>query len=261
MYQKKESRQVPTGKNVKSLQEKKKTLNFASTKSRDVGPRLPGANKMLNHLIGESPDIELLDDVEPAFEPVKRVSPQRLINAQAQTCQWLAELGAPGDEAVIEEQQKAAARDAFLQVATAQPEDAQRASLLQIKSPAAMTHLSALLEAHDWEFVARAKELRSYAVTKILKETEHVDARIRLKALDMLGKVTEVGLFTERIEVKKVEVGDTELEERIRERLEKFLVASGTLVDAEEKQVAEDVELKALKGVGNAAGPDPEAGA
>lgn len=201
---------------------------------------------MFKHLIGDTPDIEMLDDLDPAFEPVKRVSTQKLLNAQQKTSSWLAELGAPGDEVVVAEIQKKEAREAFLQVATAQPEAKQRESLLQIKSPAAMDHLAALLEAHDWEFVARAKELRSYAVTKILKETEHPDSRIRLRALELLGKVTEVGLFTERIEIKKVEVGDTELEARIRERLEKFLVTSGTLVDAEEKSQAEDVELKKL---------------
>jgi hypothetical protein len=57
------------------------------------------------------------------------------------------------------------------------------------------------------------------AVAKILEETDHPDARIRLKALEMLGKVTEVGLFTERIEIKKTELSDVELDERIKQKL------------------------------------------
>jgi hypothetical protein len=39
----------------------------------------------------------------------------------------------------------------------------------------------------------------------------------------MLGKVTEVGLFTERIEVKKIDASEEEIEARLKERLEKFL--------------------------------------
>jgi len=71
--------------------------------------------------------------------------------------------------------------------------------------------------------VEQAKELRGYAVAKILEEVSHPDARIRLKSLDMLGKVTEVALFTERVEVKKTEMSDIELESRIKDKLNKFM--------------------------------------
>ena len=39
----------------------------------------------------------------------------------------------------------------------------------------------------------------------------------------MLGRVTEVALFTERVEIKKTEMSDTELENRIKEKLNKFM--------------------------------------
>lgn len=39
----------------------------------------------------------------------------------------------------------------------------------------------------------------------------------------MLGKVTEVALFTERVEVKKTDMSDEELEKRIREKLGKYM--------------------------------------
>ena len=82
-----------------------------------------------------------------------------------------------------------------------------------------MQHLVGMLTAYDWAFVEQAKELRGYAVAQILEEVKHPDARIRLKALDMLGKVTEVALFTERVEVKKAQMSDVELETRIKEKL------------------------------------------
>jgi len=83
----------------------------------------------------------------------------------------------------------------------------------------------------------QAKELRGYAVSQILEETKHPDARIRLKALDMLGRVTEVALFTDRMEIKKTQMSDTEIDAKIKEKLNKFM----GVVDAEptEAQVIE----------------------
>jgi hypothetical protein len=87
-------------------------------------------------------------------------------------------------------------------------------------------HLTGMLTAYDWNFIEHAKELRGYTVAKILEETKHPDARIRLKALQMLGGVTEIALFTERIEVTKKDASEEDIEKRLRERLAKFLTPS-----------------------------------
>jgi hypothetical protein len=103
-----------------------------------------------------------------------------------------------------------------------------------------------MLTAYDWEFVQQAKQLRGMAVKKIVDETDHPDARIRLKALELLGKVTEVGLFTERVEVKKAQLEDHELDERIREKLQALQkTVEAEAVEREEKNAdAEDVEVQ-----------------
>jgi len=71
------------------------------------------------------------------------------------------------------------------------------------------------------------------SVAKIVKETDHPDARIRLKALEMLGKVTEVALFTERLSVKTDEISDEELDAKIKEKLSRYMGAVD-IVDVEE---------------------------
>ena len=83
-------------------------------------------------------------------------------------------------------------------------------------------------------------QLRSMAVAKIVEETDHPDARIRLKALELLGRVTEVGLFTDRIEVKKTDMSNEELDAKIKEKLQALSKAmeshntySGETVDGE----------------------------
>lgn len=44
-----------------------------------------------------------------------------------------------------------------------------------------------------------------------------------MRALELLGRVTEVALFTDRVEVKKTNVDDRELDAKIKEKLARFV--------------------------------------
>ena len=193
---------------------------------------------MLGHLELFEPDVE---NPEP-FTALEKAPPKDIVSAQVATAQWLEELGVPSDEEIDAQKQVQAARDAFAAQATPvhgieehELTDLQRQRLAELKTPPAVQHLTGMLAAYDWEFIHLAQELRGYAVAKIVEETRHNDARIRLKALQMLGNVTEVGLFTEKIEVTRKNATDEELEARLRERLEKYMGvvdATPTGVDA-----------------------------
>lgn len=174
--------------------------------------------RMLDHLIEFTPDV---DDDSAGFVPFEKIQPADLVDAQVDTADWLKSLGAAGEE-VSNELEAQAARTAFTNIVTAQPDEHSRAALAEIKTPAAVQHLVGMLTAYDWEFIHQAKEIRGYAVAQLLEETKHPTASVRLKALALLGKVTEIGLFTEKIEVKKTELSDAELEARIKEKLNKF---------------------------------------
>ena len=89
-----------------------------------------------------------------------------------------------------------------------------------------------MVTAYQWRFIEQAEQLRSMSVAKIVKETDHPDARIRLKALEMLGKVTEVALFTDRVQIKTDEISDEELDAKIKEKLSRYMGAVD-IVDAE----------------------------
>lgn len=192
---------------------------------------------MLEHLIH-------LDDLTP----LERAEPAEIISAQQRTAQWMEDMGVV-DELIEVDQAAQQAREGFNAVnkgvvAT----EAQRAALLRMKTPAAVRHLTGMLVAYDWDFVEQAKELRGYVVAQILEETKHPDARIRLKALQMLGNVTEVASFTERVEITKKDASEEEIAKRLRERLSKFLaVGNSKAVDAEPKNAA-----------GNTPEPGPE---
>lgn len=195
---------------------------------------------MLDHLVGVAPAVEALDKIKACFMPAELAPSQKLFNAQVITSQWLNELGAPDDDEITAEQQQEAAREAFVSLTTDSDPDFQQESLLRLKSPAAVEKLNAMLTTYEWEFVERAKEIRAYAVGKILEETSHHDARVRLRALELLGKVTEIGLFTDRVEIKNTNVSNTELESRIKEKLERLLIVNGQLEDVKDKHETPD---------------------
>ena len=196
---------------------------------------------MFDDLISFLPEPEAVAD----FIPLNKASPADILAAQQKTAEWLKDMGVPPDDAITARQEQAAAREAFNTLNFSPDTDKQRTALVSIKTPAAVQHLVGMLTAYDWEFVERAKELRSYTVSKILEETTHPDARIRLKALQMLGNVTEVALFTERVEVTKKDVSEEEIEKRLHERLAKLLTPAdgATILEIPEKSVAAEPEV------------------
>jgi len=166
-----------------------------------------------------SPDTASLED----FMSIDAVDTADLLSAQIATAQWLEELGATPDDTVNTENQAHLARDAFKMIVSDQDTDEQKTKLLQLKTPAAVRHITGLLTAYDWEFVQMAKELRGYTVAKLFEETQSPNANIRLKALGLLGKVTEIGLFTDKIEIKKTDLTDEEIDRKLKEKLAKFM--------------------------------------
>jgi hypothetical protein len=170
----------------------------------------------------------------PEFVELDDAEPGEVLSAQHKTVEWLEELGVRPDEVQDREQQTAAAREAFGSLTTNADNQDQLADLIQIKTPEAVRHLTGMLAAYDWEFVQQAKEIRGYAVAQLIEETKSSNANIRLKALGLLGKVTEVGLFTDKIEVKKTELSDSEIDAKIKEKLNKFMGVID-VVDVSEK--------------------------
>jgi hypothetical protein len=175
---------------------------------------------MLDHLIDFDPEVS--DDLQD-FTPLNKAGIADTVDAKINTNNWLKELGAVDTDTITNELETQAARTSFANIVSAAPSEITHQALAEVKTPAAVQHLVGMLTAYDWEFVSQAKELRGYAVAKILEEVENPNASVRLKALALLGKVTEVGLFTEKIELKKTEMSNTELDQRIKDKLNKFM--------------------------------------
>ena len=167
------------------------------------------------------------------FTPTESLTPAQTLSAQHKTSQWLKDFEDEDDEILSEAQQEKVA-DAFNALTTSDPRAKQK--LLNLDLPEEIKSAVGMVTAYQWKFVEQAEELRSMAVANIVKEVHHPDARIRLKALELLGKVTEVALFTDRVAIKNEEVTDEELDARIKEKLGRYMGAVD-VVDVEEIEV------------------------
>jgi hypothetical protein len=195
----------------------------------------------LEHLVSASaadfvPDI--LSDSDP-FTPAESLTAAQTLSAQHKTSQWLKDFEDEDDEILSETQQEKVA-DAFNALTTQDPRAKQR--LLELDLPEEIKSAVGMVTAYQWKFVEQAESLRSMSVSKIVKETDHPDARIRLKALELLGKVTEVALFTDRVAIKNEDVTDEELDARIKEKLGRYM-GTVEVVEADFKEVDEGGEV------------------
>lgn len=93
--------------------------------------------------------------------------------------------------------------------------------------PEELLELRGILDIWGQQVVANALELRRLVTNRLIKESIHPDAKIRIRALELLGKISDVGLFTERSEVTINHRSTSDLETKLREKLQKLLDANG----------------------------------
>lgn len=130
-------------------------------------------------------------------------------------------------------------------------------------SPGTILKLEALLDAYDHEFLDATRRFQNYVTNKLLEESEDDDAKVRLKALELLGKRRGVNLFSDQMEITIKQKPSEEIEARLNRILEKY-VKDAIPVEATEIKESEepsplDIDLDAelgLKNDANAAGTD-----
>jgi len=93
----------------------------------------------------------------------------------------------------------------------------------QLSSPGTVVHLKTILDEYDKIVVQSAAQLRTYVTNKLIEDSVNPDPRIRLKCYELLGKISDVGLFTDKTEVTLRHRPTEELEQLLRERLMKTL--------------------------------------
>lgn len=121
---------------------------------------------------------------------------------------------------------------------TAYAEDPERTSKLTSNVRAASLTPASLINIRDYlgeygrAVVTHAVEVRHLVTNRLLEESRNPDPRIRIRALELLGKHSDVGLFSEKQEVTITHQTTDELKERLRGKLQKLMRKQEIVQDA-----------------------------
>lgn len=110
-------------------------------------------------------------------------------------------------------------------------------------TPASLIQTRAILDEFGHLVAKQASELRHLVTNKLILETENPDARVRMKALELLGKISDVGLFTDRTEVTITHQSTDDLKNRLREKLQKLKAVDTEVEDVQVKEIDVSEEL------------------
>ena len=98
-------------------------------------------------------------------------------------------------------------KDVAAKISVAYADDPERTSKkvtekkLSTLTPASLILSDSILKEFGRSVVESAVQIRHLVTNKLLLETDNPDPRVRIRALELLGKISDVGLFAEKSEV------------------------------------------------------------
>jgi len=118
-------------------------------------------------------------------------------------------------------------------------------------TPASIVLTNNILQEFGHSVAESATQIRHLVTNKLLMESENADPRIRIRALELLGKISDVGLFAEKSEVTITHQSTEDLRDKLRGKLEKLVNPMDGAVDAEytDSEVVLDEEVLDLRKV------------
>lgn len=120
----------------------------------------------------------------------------------------------------------------------------------ELQQPNTAFAASLFLKTYANRVAADAAEVRSAISAKLMEIANCGDPRYELKALELLGKHSDIGLFTERSEITITHKSSDDLESAIKERIKRILNAE--IIDV--TPIADSLEEEL-----GVADPDPRA--
>lgn len=139
-------------------------------------------------------------------------------------CETVRELVKQGADVAITPQDEQEAHELFTEQKKLNPKKV---------TPGAVLKLEALLSAYDHELLNASTRLRTFVTNRLLEESENEDAKIRIRALELLGKISDVGLFAEKLNIEVKYKKSDDIEAEILNKLNRY-------IDAEVVEVREN---------------------
>jgi hypothetical protein len=111
--------------------------------------------------------------------------------------------------------------------------------------PASLVLADNVLQEFGRSVVENSMQIRHLVTNKLLLETDNPDPRVRIRALELLGKISDVGLFAEKSEVTVTHQSTDDLRERLRMKLTKLVnPEDAVVIDGKSIDVDKELGLK-----------------
>ena len=116
-------------------------------------------------------------------------------------------------------------------------------------TPASLILTNNILQEFGHSVVKSAVQVRHLVTNKLIDETENPDPRVRMRALELLGKISDVGLFAEKSEVTITHQSTDDLRAKLRDKLQKLAapeekIDEAVVIDGESFDVDAELGLK-----------------
>lgn len=181
----------------------------------------------------------LSDQIAPSLQENARVA--------ASTATLMAELGMPFEMTKEDEEM---ARKLFQEVDKKKvyPKSKGRHSTTPVESynPPDLYNgnvalkLAALLTEYDHRIVLDATQARTYITNRLLEISKCGDEKHELRAIELLGKMSDVGAFSEKSEITITHRTSDDLKRAIQEKIERLL---GSTVEGTAKTLEEELDI------------------
>jgi hypothetical protein len=113
----------------------------------------------------------------------------------------------------------------FAKAASLAKGEKQTPQVSNITNPGTAKVLSIAIKEYDFQVFTDVQQARNFVTSKLVKLADCGDPKLELKALELLGKHSDIGLFTERSEITVHHTSSASLENSIRERVKRLLNA------------------------------------
>jgi hypothetical protein len=112
----------------------------------------------------------------------------------------------------------------------------------QIFKPGVAIKLGALLEEYEVQVAKDAAQLRTVATNKLIEMLDDPDPKVRLKSVELIGKIADVGLFAERTQITIINKSTEELERELVGLFKDYVDVEAREVTKVEQLMSEEVQ-------------------
>lgn len=117
-------------------------------------------------------------------------------------------------------------------------------------TPPSLVLVDSILQNFGHNIAESAVQIRHLVTNKLIEETENPDPRVRIRALELLGKISDVGLFSEKTEITITHQTTDDIKERLRAKLTKLVnppetedIVDAVVIDDEEIDIDNEFGL------------------